>query len=455
MTSADGRSSGRPASAANFGLCMVALVIGLALTWAIAPWNEFPLRDCFAYEPLIPCLGIVLVIALAERAFPRLRSPSATGLSDRRLRPLDLRRVGVRICGLALTLALVAFAYWLFPEYRGTFYAPFWRFLRTIAPAAILVPFYFAWADTCGLEARDEYLAFGSLLCGGRKPGDLALIRRHLLGWTVKAFFLPLMTVYLSDELRTLYGTVAVVSPHTMPVYQLLYHVSYAIDLLFCVVGYSSAMRIFDAEIRSAEPTVAGWLVALMCYQPFLSVISRFYLQYEDNLFWDNWLTGIPALQMIWAASIIALALTYAICTASFGLRFSNLTHRGIITSGPYRFSKHPAYVAKNLSWWMISVPFVSAQGPGAALRNCCLLALLNLVYYARARTEERHLSRDPVYVAYALWMNEHGLLRVFARIFPFLRYRAPEEAPTERSSPPPVRSRSDSGSEQRRPRTR
>ncbi|HEX4241945.1 MAG TPA: isoprenylcysteine carboxylmethyltransferase family protein [Steroidobacteraceae bacterium] len=452
-----------PASAANFGLCLAALAIGLALIWAIAPGNDFPLRDWLAYEPIIPCLGIVLVIAVAERAFPRLRSPSATGLSDRRLRALDLQRVGVRLCGLALTLALVAFAYWLFPEYRGSFYDPFWRFLRTIAPVAVLVPFYFAWTDTRSLEARDEYQAFGSLLCGGRQPGDFALIRRHLLGWTVKSFFLPLMTVYLSDELRALYGALAIVSPHTMPVYNVCYHVAYAIDLLFCVVGYSTAIRLFDAEIRSTEPTMAGWVAALICYQPFLSVIGRFYLQYDDNLFWDNWLAGIPVLRVVWAASIVALALIYAICTASFGLRFSNLTHRGIITSGPYRFSKHPAYLAKNLSWWMISIPFVSALGPAAALRNSCLLALLNLVYFARARTEERHLSRDPVYVAYALWMNEHGLLRELGRAFPFLRYRPPGEpaapaeppAPTERSSLRPTRSRSDCGSEKPRRRTR
>jgi hypothetical protein len=60
------------------------------------------------------------------------------------------------------------------------------------------------------------------------------------------------------------------------------------------------------------------------------------------------------------------------------------------------------------------------------ALRNCCLLGLVNLVYYVRARTEEQHLSRDPTYVAYALWINEHGLLRGLSRLLPFARYRVP-----------------------------
>lgn len=42
------------------------------------------------------------------------------------------------------------------------------------------------------------------------------------------------------------------------------------------------------------------------------------------------------------------------------------------------------------------------------------------------ARTEERHLSRDPQCVAYALWMNDHGALRALGCWFPFLRYRPP-----------------------------
>jgi protein-S-isoprenylcysteine O-methyltransferase Ste14 len=143
-----------------------------------------------------------------------------------------------------------------------------------------------------------------------------------------------------------------------------------------------------------------------------------------------------PTVRAVWAFLILALVLIYSLCTVSFGLRFSNLTHRGIITGGPYRFSKHPAYLAKNLSWWLISVPFVSEQGWSAALRNSCILGLLNLVYFARARTEERHLSRDPVYVAYALWMNEHGLLRRLGHALPFLRYRAPTEAGAAGAAP-------------------
>ncbi|HXQ64221.1 MAG TPA: isoprenylcysteine carboxylmethyltransferase family protein, partial [Steroidobacteraceae bacterium] len=293
-----------------------------------------------------------------------------------------------------------------------------------------LVPFYMLWADRRSGETRDEYYEFGALVMGRWRSVDRAVVGRHLLGWTVKAYFLPLMTVYLGDEIRALYRAVGATGTGTMSVYDVFFHLSYAVDLLYCVVGYTTTIRLFDTHIRSVEPTVAGWLVALICYQPFYSVIGRFYLQYEDNTYWDSWLRPWPALQGAWGAIIIALASIYALATVAFGLRFSNLTHRGIITSGPYRFTKHPAYLAKNLSWWLISVPFVSEQGAAAALRNCCLLLLLNLVYYARARTEERHLSRDPTYVAYALWINEHGMLRSLARLLPFIQYRPPQAVP-------------------------
>jgi protein-S-isoprenylcysteine O-methyltransferase Ste14 len=420
--------SNPPQSATNFPLALLAMCIGMALVWVAARAEVCGLNQILPYTPLIPCIGIVLVIASCEWLWPKLREASSGALSRKALRPLDLRRAAVRICGVFATLSVVALAYWLFPEYSGNFYDPYWRFLRSMAPVLLVVPFYLLWADTRLMDPHDEYYAFGSLVIGRWGAADWTQIRRLFLGWAVKGFFLPLMTVYLAGEFQSLRGAMGDAgSNHAlMPVYQVFYHLSYTVDLLFCVVGYGAAIRLFDSEIRSVEPTVAGWVIALMCYQPFYSVIGRFYLQYDDGLYWDNWLQNWPAVRVGWAALIIALTVIYALCTVSFGLRFSNLTHRGIITGGPYRFTKHPAYLSKNLSWWLISVPFISGQGWSAALRNCLLLGLLNVIYYARARTEERHLSRDPKYVAYALWISEHGLLRHLAMALPFTRYKPP-----------------------------
>ena len=125
----------------------------------------------------------------------------------------------------------------------------------------------------------------------------------------------------------------------------------------------------------------------------------------------------------------MCLEAIYATATVCLGYRFSNLTYRGLVANGPYRFTKHPAYVAKNFSWWLISIPFISNDGFGEALRHSVLLMGVNLIYYLRARTEENHLSHYPEYVQYALYMNENGIFAPLTKWFPFLKYQAPEQA--------------------------
>lgn len=100
--------------------------------------------------------------------------------------------------------------------------------------------------------------------------------------------------------------------------------------------------------------------------------------------------------------------------TISFGLRFSNLTHRGIVTQGPYYFTRHPAYITKICAFFLIALPWVDGRGTvlfhigGQAItthgvRNLFMLAGLAFVYWVRAKTEERNLSSiDPAYSMYS-----------------------------------------------------
>jgi protein-S-isoprenylcysteine O-methyltransferase Ste14 len=437
---ADAPAPARPVSAAHFGLNMLALAGGLAALGACYAGRG--IEDAGIVAPLAACIAVAAIIAGGETWWLRTGFFPSTGLARARLRPVRLERVATRTLGLLLTLAAVACAYALFPEYHGTFYRPFWRFLGITADwpylhvdgvlwvVVALAPFYFLWTDRHLVDVEDAYWELGALVRPGRwRRANWGALRAHAMAWTVKAFFLPLMVVYLGENARALAGAVRLLSGDGMRIYQLCFELSYTIDVLFCVVGYTLTLRIFDSHIRSTEPTAFGWMIALICYQPFYSVIGHDYLRYDDSLYWDNWLAPLPWLKFAWGAAIVALLMIYALSTVAFGLRFSNLTHRGIITGGPYRFSKHPAYLAKNLSWWLISVPFISDQGFAHGLRDCCLLALLNLVYFLRAKTEERHLSRDPLYIAYAQWMEAHGILRPLVRHLPFLRYRAPAGA--------------------------
>ena len=431
-----------PRSAAYFGLNTLGLAAGLLALWATWQWSA----EDSIITLLVSCAAVAAVIAGGELLLG-VRKRSSTGLAPAALRPISWLDTSLRMLGFALTLATIAFVYWVFPEYHGAFYEPFWKCLwRAGVPALVLSPLYFAWAGARLQEPRDAFWQLGSALTGRLRLRqlDARVLKAHLLSWIVKAFFLPLMVVYLDGEVRMLAHVSSeamrnfngsesfaaeanrLLFSNGMSLYHFFYELAYSIDLLFCVVGYSVTLRALDSQIRSTEPTLFGWLVALLCYQPFFSVIGAYYLHYDDDLYWDNWLLPFPILRGIWATVIIVLLFVYGFSTVSFGLRFSNLTYRGIITSGPYRYSRHPAYLSKNLSWWLISVPWVSNQSWDAALRNCLALGLINLVYFLRARTEERHLSRDPDYVAYALWINEHGLLSRLGRVLPFLRYRPP-----------------------------
>jgi protein-S-isoprenylcysteine O-methyltransferase Ste14 len=417
-----------PESSTNFALNLLALAAGIAALFGVLhTQGADPQYPLIPYAPALPCLAIALVVVAGSwRRFLR-HQWSDSGLKRIAGREVDARRVAVRVVGFAATLAVVGFAYWLLPEYAGNFYQPFWNYLRTLSPVLLAVPFYFTWIDTRLAEDDDEYLAFGRLALGRMRQGDSRLIRRHLMGWVVKGFFLPLMTVYLVNEIATTYHAYGSGGLQAITSYEFLYHLAFAVDVLFCVVGYTCTLRLFDSHIRSVEPTMLGWVAALICYQPFYSVIGQFYLQYEGDFFWDSWLNAWPAVRGAWGGAIIVLLTIYTLSTVAFGVRFSNLTHRGIITGGPYRFTKHPAYLSKNLSWWLISVPFVTEQGLAVGFRHCCLLLLLNGVYFLRARTEERHLSWDPKYVAYAEWIDQHGALRGLSSLFPFLRYRRPQ----------------------------
>ncbi len=128
---------------------------------------------------------------------------------------------------------------------------------------------------------------------------------------------------------------------------------------------------------------------------------------------WTYWFAGQDAPLAIWAAWLVFLTAIYAWATVVFGLRFSNLTYRGVITNGPYRWTRHPAYLSKNLFWWFATMPFLVTSGSMAeAIRNTLLLGVVSAVYYWRARTEEAHLLlEDPKYREYYDWMGEHGLI--------------------------------------------
>lgn len=96
--------------------------------------------------------------------------------------------------------------------------------------------------------------------------------------------------------------------------------------------------------------------------------------------------------------------------TISFGLKFSNLSWRGLVNTGPYRYAKHPAYLSKNIYWWLHAVPFIGVTSSYEIIRNFSGLLFVSSVYYLRAYTEEKHLLRFAAYQNYYAHMKESNI---------------------------------------------
>jgi len=424
-----------PPSATNFGLCTIALVLVIGTIYFLKSRGR-----TMGDEVLILCGAVAIPIIAMDILILKVHRRASTGLDwDKAFDP-SFGRVATKLLGLLAVLAPFALFYWMTPEYNGAFYDPLWRFLRKYALTfAIATPLYMFIVDGQMREPKDSYWQLGRVVVGrwqDARKFDVANLYRT---WLVKAFFVPIMFVWLSSSTRNVVSfDLSMASWSNLKAYDFLYDFIFFVDLLFCTVGYAMSFRITDSHVRTAEPTFLGWGVALFCYPPFYNLFSRQYVPYDSASF-GTWLAPHPGLRWAWAIVILALIGIYVLATVTFGIRFSNLTHRGILTNGPYRFTKHPAYVSKNLSWWMVSVPFLIIDGnPLVSIKHCLGLLFINFMYFMRAKTEERHLSRDPVYVAYATWMNDHGVLRFLNRI-PIFRYRQPPPVPPDEAALPPA----------------
>jgi protein-S-isoprenylcysteine O-methyltransferase Ste14 len=409
-----------PKSAVHGSMAVVGLLAfgaGLWLVRAMSPWADI-WRPC-----LLLLLWIGVVLLGVDMIWNGVHLRASTGLDRRRHDP-SVRRTAVKFLGLLGSLGFVALGYLTFPVYSDPLYLPFFSMLRVLLPLWLMAALpYLYLVDRRMLHPKDGYWQMGQLLLCRWRSVDRSILGQHLLGWLVKGFFLPLMFGYMGEDMARFLGYGAA---GAKPIFDTAYAGMYFLDVSLVSVGYLATLRLTDTHIRSSEPTLLGWVVALACYQPFWGFISGRYLPYQTDYGWQQWLASVPTVSAMWGGAILLLTAFYLWTTLSFAARFSNLTHRGIITNGPYRFTKHPAYVAKNLSWWLIAVPFLAQGGIWDGLLRCLMLLGVNFIYWLRARTEERHLSQDPAYVHYALWMEDHGWLRYLTRLpgLGWLRYQ-------------------------------
>ena len=192
--------------------------------------------------------------------------------------------------------------------------------------------------------------------------------RLGLLTIMVKAFFAPMMVVFLIDHTARLLingaglyeavgaGDGLALATFNAHGFWFALQVILLVDVGFFTVGYLVELPALKNEIRSVDPTLLGWLVALMCYPPLNDVTSSMLSwSTEDFPQFDN-----PGVHITMNLVILVLMGVYAAASVALNFKASNLTHRGIVSWGPYRYIRHPAYVCKNLAWWIGGIPAFS-----------------------------------------------------------------------------------------------
>jgi hypothetical protein len=427
--------------------------VGLAGLLGLVGWIAF----CRAYPTIAEALGLTgelapergvlsgpyaALFAMLFTAGPmvvwsvlvdRVHRRPSTGIDWSRKRPFaEVMPVAtVKIVGLWATWAIIAALYGLCRWYWDGQYLFAMEVLTwALVPLVVLSVPYVIWLDRVMVEPRDSTWHFGALLTG-RDGWEAEPIKKHWRAWIIKAFFGAFMISILPPGFaQVVEADPAALLANPVEIGMLLVTLLFVIDVQIGTVGYLLTLRPLDAHIRSGNPLLGGWLAALICYPPFVwGVIgNNLVLSYETNVAgWGHWLDGQPALLWLWAGWLVFLTAVYAWATVIFGIRFSNLTYRGVLTNGPYRYTRHPAYLSKNLFWWCSVMPFLVTSGSATdAVRNTFFLVMVNAIYYWRARTEEAHLlAEDPKYREYYDWMEANGVItaplarlkrRLFAR---------------------------------------
>ncbi len=221
-----------------------------------------------------------------------------------------------------------------------------------------------------------------------------------LLFYGVKIFFVPLMLHFTIGNIYILRNLFA--SQHSFNLnleninlyyIRIIFYLILIIDTLIFSFGYLVESRGLKNIVKSVESTALGWFVVLVCYPPFNDFTGKILGWYSSD-FSDF---GNIKLNFLFSILAILLFIIYLFASIALGFKASNLTNRGIVSSGPYKYVRHPAYIAKNLVWWVMGIPFIVKFGIVAIFSLCAW----SFIYYLRAVTEEKHLMHDSDYMEY------------------------------------------------------
>jgi len=266
----------------------------------------------------------------------------------------------------------------------------------TVTYAIALVPYYYFLPEITS-KGRIVFSYVQERING--RPAAFGMREKHAaLTLAVKLFFLPLMLNWMVGDTGNLMLQLQPFRPtRVIPAVEwwhfFVLHILFVIDVSIFTVGYMVELPALKNLIKTAEPTLLGWTVCLACYPPFNGWVQLLFpWPSSDFPRFEH-----PLAQALASAGILAAMGIYVWASIAMGWKASNLTNRGTVAHGPYRWLRHPAYAGKNFAWWVGAVPAFSAAFSRSwidGLYAVSCMAVFTALYAARGLTEERHLAR-------------------------------------------------------------
>lgn len=404
----------------------VALIIGVFLALYTTPISD-------VYLTLLIALIICVYLFISELT----RAPWK--LENRPEQPMIavIDRTATKFFGVLVGIAFIFFLVWLFPAYDIAINLA--RLQEALIPTLLFVipaslALIFATEYILG-EKRDGTYQFGLLVRLQFREINWTIFFDGVREWLLRCFFLLINfygAVWYLANLRA-YG-LPDISGDFIDFITRLDLAIFGLIVFSILPGYIFASRLIGTELKKVDRTWFGWAINLSCYPPVNAALFGAWIRYvpatETGLVyhgmpaWAYHTLSYPALHLVVAGMIIFFALIHLWGEAIVGIRAANISMRGIITTGPFAFTRHPIYVSKCFQWAFLYFPVLNAVGIVNPVQSGILFLLVCAVYAGRALGEERLLATDGNYVKYALYMDDKSLFAFVGRWIPIMSFR-------------------------------
>ena len=375
---------------------------------------------------------VVVCVGIGQTVLELFRSDRGV-MSTLLERPNLWQEVLTRWLGVVFGTVLVLFIIWLIPEYSlPKYFQPLSEIKYFYAGLVILVslPVIYVSNTLLGNKVDGTY-ELGLFLTNPFKVINLnlKLFRDGLLEWTLRGFFLILnFTTAVALVVPFKNGGLPPIPADLLQAVFLSLKFIFLILLFTIIPGYMFSARLLNTQTRNLDRSAFGWLVTFICYNPLVNITFVAWLNYSFYVQpgitpWVNNTYNLPLLHSLVIIVIIGMELMHLWSEATLGIRSSNLMNRGVVTSGPFKWTKHPVYVSKCIGWFFATMPFIGMGSLANNIQVSLLFLGVCVVYAMRAWAEEKIFLEDVIYQEYAKYIDRHGIFRFINKLLPFMSW--------------------------------